>query len=210
MLAELEELRDFERTPVSNAKSMFWEYGAGGRRAYWFWNNMTDRLILESRLDENPPLAARTYALINMAAHDSIVACWDAKYAYWGIRPFQLDPEFAPVFTTPNHPSYPSAHSCISMAAATVLADQFPAEADYVLAAAEEAAESRIWGGIHFRSAVEDGVTIARRVTREVLDDLGGKDAAERLVWQCREEPEGIAFGPTTNTVLPRMYCTLT
>ena len=43
-------------------------------------------------------------------ATTSTVACWDAKYAYWAIRPFQLDPDVKTLFPTPNHPSYPAAH----------------------------------------------------------------------------------------------------
>jgi hypothetical protein len=61
-----------------------------------------------------------------VAYHDSVVACWDAKYIYWSMRPFQLDPEFKPLFTTPNHPSYPAAHSCASCAAGELLAWLFP------------------------------------------------------------------------------------
>jgi hypothetical protein len=40
-----------------------------------------------------------------------MVACWDAKYTYWPIRPFRLNPEFKPLLTTPNRPGYSSAHS---------------------------------------------------------------------------------------------------
>jgi nucleotide-binding universal stress UspA family protein len=58
-----------------------------------------------------------------------LVACWDAKYAYWAIRPFQLDAEVKPLFAMPNHPSYPAAHSCLSGANAAILSDLFPSEA---------------------------------------------------------------------------------
>ncbi len=169
MAAEMAEVKNFERTPVTNSIAMFWEYGAGGRRNYWFWNDIANRLISEARLDDDAPAAARAYALTNIASHDATVACWEAKYTYWAMRPFQVDPEFKPLFTTPNHPSYPSAHSCISMATAVVLANIFPANADSVIALAHEAGEARIWGGIHFRTDVVAGEAIGQQVADAVL-----------------------------------------
>src|SRR5690606_19616957 len=95
--------------------------------------------------------------------------CWDAKYTYWAIRPFQLDPEFSTVFATPGHPSYPSAHSCISTAAATVLGYLFPADAARVVRIAAEASESRIWSGLHFRSDVIAGTALGEAVGQTVI-----------------------------------------
>ncbi len=146
MKTEMAELRDFERTPTTNAIALFWEYGSGGRRIYWFWNDVANRAILEAGLGSDAPRAARAYALLNIAADDATIGCWDAKFTYWAMRPFQFDPEFKPLFTTPNHPSYPSAHSCVSTASATVLADLFPVDAAEVMALAKEATEARIWG----------------------------------------------------------------
>jgi hypothetical protein len=114
-------------------------------------------------------MAAQTYALMNIAAYDSQVACFNAKYTFWAIRPFQYDPEFTPVFATPNHPSYPAAHSCHSMSMAAVLAALFPVDADEVLATAHEAGEARIWGGIHFRNDVVAGEALGIDVANAVL-----------------------------------------
>jgi hypothetical protein len=169
LAAEMEELRNFERTPVTNAIAFFQEYGAGGRRNYWLWNDITSRLILEARWDNNPPLAARAYALMNIANYDATVAVFDAKYAYWAIRPFQLDPEFTTLFPTPNHPSYPAAHATISLATAQVVAYLFPVNADEVMELAQQAGESRIWAGIHFRSDVEVGFELGRNVADAVI-----------------------------------------
>jgi membrane-associated phospholipid phosphatase len=169
-MAELAELKSFEHTPVTNANALFWEYASGGRRNYWFWNDEADRLILSSSWADDAPLTARAYALVNIAGYDSSVACWDAKYTYWAIRPFQLDPEFKPLFTTPNHPSYPAAHACLSFAMASVLANLFPADAEEVIALAQQAAESRIWAGIHFRSDVQAGMTLGQNVADAVID----------------------------------------
>jgi membrane-associated phospholipid phosphatase len=149
---------------------MYWEYGAGGRRAYWLWNELASRYMLESRWDDNAPLAARAYALTNIASHDASVACWDGKYMYWALRPSQLDAEFSPLFPTPNHPSYPSAHSCISTATANVLATLFPNNANEVLGLSEQASESRVYAGIHFRSDVDAGIELGANVGNAVLE----------------------------------------
>ena len=170
LAAEMQELRDFARTPVSNSIAMFWEYGAGGRRVYWFWNDIANRLILQSDWKDNAPAAARAYALLNTAGNDAGVACWDAKYTYWAIRPHQFDPEFSPLFAVPGHPSYPSAHSCFSSASANVLAYLFPAESDELRSLAREASESRIWAGLHFRSDLDAGIQIGRDVANAVLE----------------------------------------
>jgi membrane-associated phospholipid phosphatase len=169
MAAEMEDLRRFPRTPKTNADALFWEHAAGGRRSYQFWNELVGRAVLEYRLHHNAPRAARAYAVTYVAFHDAAIACWDAKYAYWAIRPAQLDPGFRPLFTTPNHPSYPSGHSCFSSAAATALGHLFPRDAGTFEALASEASESRLWGGIHFRSDLAAGRALGRAVAHRVL-----------------------------------------
>lgn len=170
LAAEMQEVRDFARTPVTNSLALFWEFGSGGRRVYWFWNDIANRLILQSNWQDDAPRAAQAYALLNTAGHDAGVACWDAKYTYWAIRPHQLDAEFSPLFAVPGHPSYPSAHSCFSSSAAHVLAHLFPTDADEVFALADEASESRIWAGLHFRSDLEAGNQIGRDVANAVIE----------------------------------------
>lgn len=98
-----------------------------------------------------------------------MVACWDGKYTYWAIRPFQLDPDVRTLFPTPNHPSYPAAHACQSGANATILSYLFPSEASRFTAMAEQAGESRIWAGIHYRSDVVAGFELARKVAGAVI-----------------------------------------
>ena len=88
------------------------------------------------------------YAAVAVA--DAEVACWDGKYAYWTARPITLDPKLNVLFPTPPFPSYPSAHSTVSNAAAVVLAHLFPDDQFDLLALAAQAAASRAWAGIHF------------------------------------------------------------
>jgi membrane-associated phospholipid phosphatase len=167
--ADLAVLKDFPRTPKTNADAFFWEYGSGPTRNYWFWNEQANKKILEYRLDTDPPRAARAYALESIAAYDSGVACWDAKYAYWAIRPFQLDPTLNTLFPTPNHPSYPAAHGCFSSAGAAALAYLFPRDAQTLNALADEAGQSRVWAGIHFPTDVRVGLALGRSVANKVI-----------------------------------------
>lgn len=82
-----------------------------------------------------------------------------------------------PVFPTPNHPSYPSAHACISGAVSTVLSAQFPSEKDELTALAEEGALSRLFAGIHYRFDNETGLALGRRVGALALDrDVHGHE----------------------------------
>lgn len=168
--ADLAVLKDFQRTSKTNADASFWEYAAGGPRNYWFWTEQANKKILEYRLDADPPRAARAYVLESIAGYDSGVACWDAKYTYWAIRPFQLDPTPTTVFPTPNHPSYPAAHGCFSKAAAATLAYLFPRDAETLNALADEAGQSRIWAGIHFPTDVRVGSALGRGVAQKVID----------------------------------------
>ena len=108
--------------------------------------------------------------MTSVARIDAVIACWDAKYAYWAIRPSQLDKTVPVLFPPPNHPSYPAGHGCNSAAGAEVLAYLFPDEAKYIQDKADEAGMSRIWAGIHYRSDVEVGLKLGRRVGDLVIE----------------------------------------
>jgi membrane-associated phospholipid phosphatase len=168
--AELAEIKTFPRTPKTNSAAYFWEYAVGGLRGHQYWADQIGRLVLEYRLENDPPLAARAYALHDIAVTDAGIACWDSKYTYWAIRPFQLDPEVKPLFPTPNHPSYPAAHGCFSTAQAVILGYLFPRDAAALAALAEEAAESRVWAGIHYRSDIVAGAALGRAVADKVIE----------------------------------------
>ena len=160
--AELAEVRNYPRTFETNAAAFYWQSGRSN------WNNVIDQKIFEYRLDSNPPRAARVYALAYIAAYDATVACWDAKYTYWAIRPFMLG--VTPLFTTPNHPSYPAAHGCYSGSISAVLAYLFPHDAVDLNALGNEAGESRLWAGIHFRSGIDAGLALGRAVAKLVIE----------------------------------------
>jgi membrane-associated phospholipid phosphatase len=106
--------------------------------------------------------AARILAYANAAAFDAQIACWDSKLAYWYIRPSQSDPAITLPIGLPNHPSYPSGHSCITGAIMTVLIDAFPSERDRLEDFITQAGLSRMYGGVHYRFDVEAGRDIGR------------------------------------------------
>jgi membrane-associated phospholipid phosphatase len=165
---ELAEIKSFQRTNATNIVSAFWEY-YGGLRVHIHWHTHLSKKIAEYRLDANPPRAARAYALLSVANYDAAVACFEAKYAYWAIRPAQLDPALTTVFATPNHPSYPSSHSTLSSANAEMLAYLFPREAGIFFAQTQEIANSRLWAGIHYRSDNEVGLAQGKKVAELVI-----------------------------------------
>jgi membrane-associated phospholipid phosphatase len=107
---------------------------------------------------------ARAFALVNMSLHDAAVACWDTKFTYFNPRPSQMDPGIRTVIGLPNFPSYLSGHSTFSAAAADVLSYLFPSEAAAFAADRDEAAISRLYGGIHYRSDIEVGMALGSRV----------------------------------------------
>ena len=147
---------------------------------------------------ENASLAqaAETYARIGMAVADSFIACWNVKFVYNRVRPITYirqvidptwnTPEITDPVLTPPFPEYPSGHSTESGAAAAVLTALFGDDYTFVdhaqdrlgfaprtypsfEAAAEEAAVSRLYGGIHFRSGNEAGLVQGRCIGEKVM-----------------------------------------
>jgi membrane-associated phospholipid phosphatase len=129
--------------------------------------NLAVELIRSHRVKETK--AARILFLMNGASFDAVVGCFGAKYTYWFIRPPQADPTIATVFPTPPHPSYPSAHSCVSGATTGVLALAFPDEAARLEAVALEASLSRLYAGIHYRFDMDAGLALGRAVAAKAF-----------------------------------------
>ena len=130
---------------------------------------------------------------------DAGIGCWDAKYTYAFWRPVTAiplaatdgnsgtteDANWTPLFATPAHPEYPSGHSCISGAAGRVLSAYFGDGTSFALvsdvmagvtrsfssftAALDEIKNARVFAGIHFRAATDDGQTLGLAVGDYVL-----------------------------------------
>ena len=132
-------------------------------------NLEADQLIVEHHRTEHE--AARILAYANAAAFDAQIACWDAKFTYWFIRPSQADRgiTIAPGLTLPNHPSYPSAHMCITAAIMSVLLDAFPSERPRLEAYIATAGLSRMYAGLHYRFDVDAGEAIGRQAAALAL-----------------------------------------
>ena len=167
------------RTADQTQIALFWADGAGTETPPGHWNSIA-QIIAAGRgntLEEN----ARLFALLNIAMADAAICAWDAKYTFHFWRPVTAiafaEPTlmWASFIVTPPFPDYVSGHSTFSGAAATVLPFFYGTEdlpfttgSDFLpgvtrsfstcLDAAEEAAVSRLYGGIHFRSANEDGL----------------------------------------------------
>ena len=157
-LAEIRTISD-TRTPeqLSIAVSLAW---ATGPFTTGNLNLIADRVIVEHRRTERE--AARILAYANAAAFDAQIACFDAKFTYWFIRPPQADPAITLPIALPNHPSYPSAHSCITSAVIAVLIDAFPSERRRLEEIMTNAGLSRMYAGIHYRFDIEAGQAIGQ------------------------------------------------
>ncbi|MEP0710636.1 MAG: vanadium-dependent haloperoxidase, partial [Algoriphagus sp.] len=138
---------------------------------------------------------AYIHALVGMTLHDAFISCWKAKYETDRIRPEtvinqQMDQTWRPLLQTPPFPEYTSGHSVISRASAVVLTGYFGGNFDFIdssetyfglperpfpsfLYASEEAAISRLYGGIHFRDAIENGVSQGEKIGDMIWEKVG-------------------------------------
>lgn len=179
-----------DQTEIAN----FWADGGGTATPAGHWNRIAQTVVAQ----QNLPLAesARTFALLNLGLADAAIACWDNKYAYGFWRPITAiredgtppDPLWTPLIATPPFPSYTSGHSTFSGAASTILADLFGDATSFQSAqdnqpsivrsftsfsqAADEAAKSRLYGGIHFRFDNEHGLMSGQALGRFVVDNI--------------------------------------
>jgi hypothetical protein len=134
------------------------------------------------------------HAMVAMTLHDAFISCWQEKYSSDRIRPESainkyLDPAWRPMLQTPPFPEYTSGHSVASASASVVLthffgdnfsftdtSEQFFGLPDRMFQsfyqAADEAAMSRMYGGIHFRDACEEGVKQGKMVGNFTLQKL--------------------------------------
>jgi membrane-associated phospholipid phosphatase len=163
--ADLAEVRRAtrSRTPAQLASARKWaEMPLPG-----YWNGVAAELIARGRVAA--PKATEVLTALNVALMDANIACFDAKYAHWSIRPSQADPSIDVPVMLPNFPAYPSGHACLSAAAAEVLAHHFPAQRQTLDSRAQEVADSRVWAGVHYRVDNDVGMDVGRRVARLVL-----------------------------------------
>ncbi|MDP4148720.1 MAG: vanadium-dependent haloperoxidase [Bacteroidota bacterium] len=153
------------------------------------WIGVTGMVI---GLEKQPLVPALySYCLVSIALFDGFIAAWDEKYRTNYIRPVTAIqqaglPLWQPMLQTPPFPEYPSAHSVISMAVAVVLTGLYGDHYHYTdvteepyglpgrkfasfMQAASEAAISRLYGGIHFREAIENGSQLGLEIGNQIV-----------------------------------------
>lgn len=173
-VAEVRQISD-TRTPEQTAIAVFWNLPGGTHQPPGFWNEEATKLAVAKRLNERE--TAHTLALMNMVSYDAIVASHEAKYHYWLLRPTMADAGIVLAIGLPNFPSYPSNHATISAAMARVLGDRFPSDKVRLDALADEAALSRVFGGIHYRFDGDAGLELGRKVAAWALErDVKGHE----------------------------------
>ncbi|MDO6817823.1 vanadium-dependent haloperoxidase [Zobellia sp. 1_MG-2023] len=138
--------------------------------------------------------SAETMSLVGVTIADAFISCWDQKYKSSLTRPETyinnyIDQDWEPILQTPAFPEHTSGHSVASSAAATALTQLFGEDYAFVDAtevpyglpprsfqsfwqAAEEAAISRLYGGIHYRPAIELGVQQGKAIGNFVVQQL--------------------------------------
>lgn len=164
-VAEVRALSD-SRTNERLRVAQYWE-NLNGAFAAGTWNQVARTAMAAHALDE--ATTARNLAVMHMAGFDGVVACHDSKYVYWVPRPSQVDGAISLAVGVPNHPSYPSNHSCISGSMGRVLDALLPASHGRYTAMGTEAGVSRLYGGIHYTMDLDAGNAIAAKVAEKAL-----------------------------------------
>ena len=187
------------RTADQTEIALFWADGGGTFTPPGHWNAIAGQLALADGLSLLQ--TARLFAQLNMAEADAAIASWKAKFTYNFWRPItairnadtdgnaltQADAAWEPLLATPPFPDYTSGHSTFSGAASAILAGHFGTDRSFSTqsdnglltrtfanfgAAADEAGKSRIYGGIHYQGANEDGLATGRAIAKLVLSRL--------------------------------------
>ncbi|MEP7263300.1 MAG: vanadium-dependent haloperoxidase [Bacteroidota bacterium] len=137
---------------------------------------------------------AEVYTLLTTSIYDAFISCWTSKFILNTIRPETyiqrlIDLEFTPTIQTPPFPEYPSGHSVVSAAAATVLSELIPQPYAFTdsselyinlpprsflsfTAASQEASVSRFYGGIHFMPALDNGLVQGQKIGKYIYQRL--------------------------------------
>ena len=164
--AALTEVRNLSnsRTPEQVRLAGAWAGNPGTITPPGIWLQVGTDDITARALSERE--ATHLYALLSATMLDALIGCWDAKQTYWLIRPWQADVGVATLAAVgrPNHPSYPSGHSCLSASGAEVLSTFFPEDRDRLSAMVIEAGLSRMWAGIHYGFDISSGQELGRDV----------------------------------------------
>jgi hypothetical protein len=172
------------RNPFQTETAKFWQLD----NPTDMWDRVADSLAEEHHF--NLLHSARLLAFVNVAEADAAIAVWDAKNTYNFWRPITAigDPTWVPLMTTPYFQEYPSGHSGVSSAAATVLASFFGNDADFTITsnglpgvtrtfssfsdAVAQVADARVFAGFHFRFSCNDASSVGAAVANYAQSTL--------------------------------------
>lgn len=179
-------------TEEQKAVAQFWDDGAGTFTPPGHWFDIL--LDLATSHDLGTPRLALASAALGATHHDASIAFFEAKYHWWSIRPvtamrrlcdggarlcsvaeLEADPSLAsypqwePYLLTPPFPAYPGGHSTYSGASGRVLELFFPEAHGLLEEMANQAAVSRLYGGIHYVSDNDDGLILGRWVADQAI-----------------------------------------
>ncbi|MFZ6009827.1 MAG: phosphatase PAP2 family protein [Bacteroidota bacterium] len=161
---EMKELKNFKQTTKSKASAFYWATQADT------WTDLAGKKMFEYRMSDDAPAVARVYTILSVTYRDVAIAVFDAKYAYWGIRPVQYDSTYTPLIKTPPFPGYPSGHAAGAGSSAAVLEYFFPNDAKEFQKIAQDCADSRFYAGIHFRTDNETALVMGRNVGKYIVE----------------------------------------
>jgi len=162
---DMNELKNFKQNFNSRSLAYYWA-GHGPE----VWNDLASQKMFEYRMSDDAPAVSRVYTVLNVAYHDAVIAIFDSKYAYWGIRPNQYDTTYKSLIATPPFPGYPSGHAGGAGTTAAVMEYFFPADAKLFWQMAQDCADSRFYAGIHFRTDNEAALRMGRELGKYVAE----------------------------------------
>ncbi len=148
----------------------FWVDGHGTITPAGHWNQIAiDTIVKNKNRKFNNLEIAQMFVNLNIAMADTYVAAWDSKYHYWSIRPITAAQKLwgiklKPAILTPPFPSYVSGHAATSGAGSQIMAWFFPKQASEFIALGNQAAMSRLYGGIHYRFDNDQGLILGRKI----------------------------------------------
>src|SRR5436190_4101926 len=162
---DMKELKNFKQN--FNSRSLAYYWASHGPE---IWNDLASQKMFEYRMSDDAPAVSRVYTVLNVAYHDAVIAIFDSKYTYWGIRPIQYDTTYKPLITTPPFPGYPSGHAGGAGTTAAVMEYFFPADAKLFWQMAQDCADSRFYAGIHFRTDNEAALKMGKELGKYVAE----------------------------------------
>lgn len=202
-------------TPEQITIAQYWADGGGTYTPPGHSISMlTDILANE---DADLATATRAYAQLGLALSDAFLTCWRTKYLHNLLRPItyirdHIDPNWNVIVSTPPFPEYVSGHSSQSGAFFGVMTELFgenymftdsthgsnfggPRQFNSFLEAAQEAAISRLYGGIHYEIGNNEGLNLGARISQNVNElfrsveiNVGVADS-EQLDWSLYPNP---------------------